>query len=182
MSSQPVHADNLVWARTVRTLAGALMGALLMILVVVTMVLSSTDGAFDFNPVPLGIQVVAGLGAHFLLEQIGYRVPALDLSDSAPSDATSSGRARTSWQSAMLLRFAVCESIAILSIAAAFILEGGFFILLGGVVVSLALMAVHVWPQRRSVDRVATALEAGGARSGLRETFGYSADGPIQRL
>jgi hypothetical protein len=43
-------------------------------------------------------------------------------------------------------------------------------------------MAVHVWPWARPVGKVADALEAGGKRSGLRETFGLSSPGPIQRL
>lgn len=43
-------------------------------------------------------------------------------------------------------------------------------------------MRVHVWPGSRPVGKFADALEAGGRSSGLRESFGLSAPGPIQRL
>ena len=60
--------------------------------------------------------------------------------------------------------------------------DGDLLTYLGGAVVSLVLMAVHVWPWARPVGKVADALEADGRRSGLREAFGLSPAGPIQRL
>jgi hypothetical protein len=83
----------------------------------------------------------------------------------------------------MIMRFAIAEFVAIASVAAAFVLpDGSILTYLGGAVVSLVLMVVHVWPGARPVGKVADALEAGGRRSGLREAFGLSAPGPIQRL
>jgi hypothetical protein len=116
------------------------------------------------------VQVLAGLAAHGLLEAIGYRTPPLapDLSDEAAA-----AQARTRWQSGMILRFAVSEFIAIASIAAAFVLpDGDILTYLGGAVVSLVLMGVHVWPWARPVGKTADALEASGRASGLREAFG----------
>jgi hypothetical protein len=73
----------------------------------------------------------------------------------------------------MILRFAVSEFIAIASIAAAFVLpDGDILTYLGGAVVSLVLMGVHVWPWARPVGKTADALEASGRASGLREAFG----------
>ncbi|RYB91295.1 hypothetical protein EUA06_08160 [Nocardioides glacieisoli] len=160
-----------------RILAASLMSALVVIGVAISVVLPP-EGSVSF--VVLLAQVVAGLAAHGLLEAVGYRTPPLatDLSD---DDATAQARIR--WQSGMILRFAVSEFIAIASLAAAFVLpDGDLLVYLGGAVVSLALMTVHVWPWSRPVGKVADALEAGGRRSGLRETFGLSSPGPIQRF
>ena len=53
--------------------------------------------------------------------------------------------------------------VAIVAIAASFVVSsGGYVLVLGGCAVTLALVAVHVWPWRRPVDRTATALERDG--------------------
>lgn len=82
----------------------------------------------------------------------------------------------------MILRFALSEVIAIASLVAAFVVEGGILTYAVGAVVSLVLMAVHVWPSARPVGRVADALEAAGRRTTLREEFGVPAPGPIQQF
>ena len=51
----------------------------------------------------------------------------------------------------------------------------------------MLLLAVHVWPSIRTVDRVVAGLERDGARTGLREMLGFGGspgpqDGPITRL
>ena len=149
-----------------RVLSSSLIGALVFIGVALFFVLP-----IDETPplwVPLA-QVVAGVAVHFVLETVGYRVQPLDpsLSD---DDAAAAGRLR--WQSAMILRFALSEFVALASIAAAFVLpDGGFVIYAVGALVSLVLMAVHVWPGARPVGRTADALEANGKASHLRETF-----------
>jgi len=115
-----------------------------------------------------------------LLDAVGYRTQPL-ASDLTEEAAVAQAQAR--WQAGMILRFALAELIAIVSIAAAFVLpEGDITVYLGGALVSLVLMVVHVWPGARPVGKAATALEAGGTRSGLRETFGLSEPGPVQRL
>jgi len=165
------------FAMSARILAGSLMGALLFMGVALFYVLP-TDG----TP-PLWIflaQVVAGIAIHFFLEAIGYRVQALDPS---MSDDDAAAAARVRWQSGMILRFALCEVVALASIAAAFVLEeGGFLVYAVGALVSLVLMIVHVWPWSRPVGKTAEGLESAGQPSHLREAFGLSAPGPIQRL
>ena len=120
------------FAMSARILAGSLMGALLFIGVALFYVLP-TDGA-----PPLWVflaQVVAGIAIHFFLEAIGYRVQALDPS---MSDDDAAAAARVRWQSSMILRFALCEVVALASIAAAFVLEeGGFLVYAVGALVSL---------------------------------------------
>lgn len=127
-------------------------------------------------------QVVAGIGVHTVLEAIGYHMDPLDPSLTGDDAAA---QARASWQSSMIVRFALSESIAILSLALAFVLpEGGFLIYAGGALVALVLMVVHVWPWARPVGKLADQLESAGQASGLREAFGVVAasSGPIQRL
>ena len=155
------------FALTTRVLAASLMGALVVMGVALAVVLPP-EGSLSVTV--LLVQVLAGVAAHGLLEAIGYRTPPLapDLSDEAAT-----AQARTRWQSGMILRFAVSEFIAIASIAAAFVLpDGDILTYLGGALVSLVLMGVHVWPWARPVGRTADALEASGRASGLRETFG----------
>lgn len=155
------------FALTTRVLAASLMGALVVMGVALAVVLPP-EGSLSVTV--LLVQVLAGLAAHGLLEAIGYRTPPLapDLADEAAA-----AQARTRWQSGMILRFAVSEFIAIASIAAAFVLpDGDILTYLGGALVSLVLMGVHVWPWARPVGRTADALEASGRASGLRETFG----------
>lgn len=163
-------------ALSARILAGALMAALVLILFALSFVLV---GLSELPPLwaPLA-QVTAGVIVHFVLEQIGYRVPALQPGQEDP------GTSYARFQSAMILRFALSEAIAIASLAGAFVVtEGGFLVYVGGMLVSLALMAIHVWPGRRPVERTAAALESGGVRSPLRETFGFGGQGgAVQRL
>lgn len=164
------------FALSTRILAGSLMGALVVIGGALSVVLPLDA---PVSVVVLGAQLLAGLAAHLVIEAIGYRTPALatDLTD---DEAVAQARSR--WQPLMVTRFALAELVAIASIAAAFVIEdGGFVTYLGGAVVSLALMAVHVWPGSRAVGKVAEALESGGKRSGLREAFGVSSPGPVQR-
>ena len=173
MSTPIPAAAPFAWST--RILAGSLMMALVFIGIAMSFVLPPEGSV---SVVVLLIQLVAGVVAHGLVEAVGYRTPPLatDLSD---EDAEAQARAR--WQSGMILRFAVSELIAIASLAAAFVLpEGDLLVYLGGAVVSLVLMGVHVWPWARPVGKVADALESGGKRSGLREAFGMSGPGPIQ--
>lgn len=164
------------FAQSVRTLSGALMAGL----VVVGIALFFVLGTDDTPPLWLVVaQLGAGVGAHVLLEAVGYRTRPLDPD---LDDAGAALAARAAWQTSMILRFALSEAIAIASLAAAFVLEGGIMAYAVGAVVSLALMAVHVWPWARPVGKMADALEASGRRTGLREAFGVPAPGPIQQF
>ena len=165
-SPQPLGAP---FAVSSRILAASLMGALVVLGVALSVVLPP-EGSFSI--VVLLAQVVAGVLVHGLLDAIGYRMPALPVD---ASDDAAEAEARTRWQSGMMLRFAISEFVAIASVAGAFVLpDGDILVYVGGALVSLVLMAVHVWPWARPVGRTADALEAGGRRSGLREAFGLS--------
>lgn len=164
------------FAVSARTLTGALMGALVMFGVVLSFVLGTTPAPPVWVPLA---QLLAGVALHVLVETIGYRVEPLD---PGMADDEAAAVARVRWQSSMILRFALVESLAIASIVAAFVVDGGVWTYAGGALVSLVLMAVHAWPGSRSVTRTAGALEARGQDSFLHETFGLPAPGPIQQF
>jgi len=175
MTTTPPSAAG-SFAMSARILCGSLMAGLAIFGVVLFFVLGTEGTPPVWVPVA---QVAAGVAVHVLLETIGYRIPALD-TDLSDADARQAARVR--WQSSTILRFALSETIAIVSVVGAFVLDGGLWTYVGGAVVSLLLMAVHVWPWARPVDRVATALESSGRQSHLREDFGVPAPGPIQQF
>lgn len=165
------------FALSTRILAASLMGALVVMGVALSFVLPPSGSLPVVVPVA---QVAAGVVVHFLLDAIGYRLPPLP---THLTDEEAVAQARTRWQTGMILRFAIAEFIAIASIAAAFVItDGDILVYLGGALVSLVLMGIHVWPWARPVGRTADVLEAGGRPSGLREAFGLASPGPIQRL
>ena len=155
----------------------------MLIAVVIYVVLSAQQDVLALPPLwVFGAQAVAGVAVHTVVEAVGYRAPALD--PSLDRDAAL-GRARASYQSLMITRFALCESIAIASLAGAFILEeGGWVGYVSGAAVSLVLMAGHVWPGPRPIDKVQASLHRNGSRVPLREAFGldHKLSGPIQEL
>lgn len=164
-------------------LAGALMGALVVIPLALFFVVGSQEGALDAPPTLVLVALpLAGLLAHVLVESVGYRVQ--PIAPGTPErEATSQAVMR--WQSSMVLRFALCEVIGIVSVALCFVVEpGGYVLVLVGCATSLVLMAGHVFPWSRPVGKVADALERDGGRSGLREAFGHGGGtgGAIQEL
>ena len=168
-------------AQSARIMALALMSALVMIAAMLYFVLPDPWAVPPWW-VPVA-QVLAGVAVHLFNDTTGYRTPALDPGLAEDEAVTRSVQAYTN---AMMLRFAVSDAIAIISVALAFVLgEGGFLTYVGGAVVSLVLLAVHVWPGARPVGRTAASLERDGARSHLHRAFGLADPGPggaIQRL
>lgn len=176
MTTPPLHATATAFALSARTLTGSLMGALVLFGVVLSFVLGTSTTPPPWVPL---VQLIAGVAIHFLVEAVGYRPEPLD-AEMDDEEASAAGRLR--WQSSMMLRFAMVEVIAIASVVVAFVTDGGVWTYAGGALVSLALMAVHVWPGSRSVTRTAEALEADGRASFLRESFGLPAPGPVQQF
>lgn len=166
-----------------RTLVGSMMGSLVIIAIALYFVLVTPSHGLEAPPLWLaGAQVAAGIVAHLLVESVGYRAPAIP-------PGTPEGEARTRAAAAFttgnILRFGLCESIALGSVAAAFVVEsGGFVGYLTGAAVSLVLMAVHAWPGERPIGKIQASLERDGARSYLREQLGLDprSYGPIREL
>lgn len=160
-----------------RILTGSLMGGLVVLGLALSFVLPTDEAPAAWVPLA---QIVAGVAVHLTLEAIGYRTVPLDPS---VDDDQAAAQAKVRYQTGMILRFAICEAVAIASIGLAFVLpEGGFLVYAVGALVSLVLMGVHVWPWARPVGKSADALEVSGQPSGLREAFGLASPGPIQRL
>lgn len=181
MPSAPPTPPSASFAMSQRMLVGSLMSGLVLVAFAIYFVFAGQGDALATPPLYVPVaQLIAGLAAHFLIQTIGYRVAALDRSLSEEDAAT---KARQAWQTTMILRFALSEFVAIASLAAAFVVtDGGYLTYLGGMLVSLVLMVVHVWPSAGPVGRIAEALEKGGRSSHLRETFGLDSSGPVRRL
>ncbi|WP_229051915.1 hypothetical protein [Aeromicrobium sp. Leaf350] len=156
--------DGAAAARAHRILAFALLSAPLYILV--ALVFAAPPAEEDL-PTWVAAAAIALVAAGWLLAQtIGYRVAPLTSTD-GPAVAVQR------FQQSALLRFVLTEVPIIIGIASVFVLPYGIWSFVVALVVGLPAMALHVWPSRRVVDKVATALESGGVPSALRETFGH---------
>jgi hypothetical protein len=164
-----------------RTLAGSMMGSLVVIAVALYFVLVTPAHGLEAPPLwLLGAQVAAGVVVHLVVESVGYRARAIP---PGTSEAEARILAAGAFTSGTMLRFALCESIALASVAAAFLVEsGGYAGYLTGAAVSLLLMSVHAWPGEGPISKTLTSLERDGARSYLREYLGLGTVGPIQEL
>lgn len=157
--------------RTLRVLVSALMAAPVLFVVVGATILE--DGFTDPPWWMLG--VVAGEAAVILvlLQLVGLRtVPAI-----VPGTPEEDARrfSATALQSNVILRFALCESIALVALALSFVAEsGGLVVLVLGVALCEALMALFVWPGDKLVASVQGALEREGGVSHLQAAL----DGP----
>jgi hypothetical protein len=154
--------------RTMRILVLALMAALFVIGAAIPPALSSgsrhrTGGSV--SPWPYLVVIVFGVNAVVAIAVAGYRVPAFS---PGPADAASRSRAVAAFQQSLMLRFALAESVAIVSIALTFAAHPtSFSIYLLGAAISLVLMLVHVWPSQRVVLRIQTELDRDDGRSEL---------------
>ncbi|HET6693387.1 MAG TPA: hypothetical protein VFG97_03720 [Pedococcus sp.] len=147
-----------------RTLASALISAVVMFGLVAFFVL----GADGYPPVWVAAVLGAiAVGAHVAVEAVGYRVPALP-PVARGEEAAAAGLA--AYRSSMMLRFALCEAVAIIALVASFVVEPqtAKTYLVGGTL-SLALLLWHVWPSDRGIRRIETQLDRDGGRSGLAE-------------
>lgn len=167
--SAPV--DRKVAAKALRTLAMALMGAVVMIGFALLSV--GIEDPWEANPIAVAFLAV-GLGVHVLVNSVIWpMIPAVEPGQDA--DATFS-QALAALQPNMILRFALIEAPMIASIATAFVVpSGGLAIFFVAAATTLVLMWVHVHPREAVVRRTQELLEAKGARTGLAEAFGFSA-------
>lgn len=170
------------FAMSTRTLAGTLMGSLVILGFALYFVLAGTgEGLALPEPVWLpAAQLALAAVLHGTITAVGYQVQPLRPGLSAEA---AFAQARQRYQATMMVRFALGESLALASIAGAFVIsEGGYVLYLVGALLSLVLLWVHVWPSQRLVSRVADLLERDGVRSGLREAFGIRPPGAITEL
>lgn len=114
--------------------------------------------------------VAFSLASIVAVQQFGYRLRPLT---PGMTRKKASSEALIREQSATILRFAMAEAPAIVAVAAAVVVPGGFLIYLTCALISLAVMWMQVWPHEETVDRMKTALEADGQQSYLRELLGF---------
>jgi hypothetical protein len=162
---------------TLRMLVGAVVGALFLMAVALMFVLGFGAPALW----AVAVLVLLGVAAYAAIETVGYRVK--PISPQLTADEAREA-AMNAFRSSLMTRLTIAESVAIVGIALAFV--GGRTVLLYdlGAAISVLLLAVHVWPSLRTVDKVVARLEADGARSGLREVLGFGGtqDGPVTHL
>jgi hypothetical protein len=153
---------------TLRILCGALLGSQIVMLLAVSAALGAT--AFDEPPLwALVVVVIVGAAEAVVLSVFGYRVPAI--APGMPDDERRSAVVRAV-QSSTVLRFAIAEAVAIISVALAFVVgDGGAVVCTIGVAISLTLSALHVWPSERVVARIREGLERDGGVSHLDEVL-----------
>lgn len=154
--------------RQLRVMVGALLAAPLLIVVAMWFVLGET--LTDPTPWPFVIAVVAvGLVGDMVIRTFGYRTVVLPR---GLSRADAMARSRLSYQAALFRRMTIAELPMLIALALAFVTYGGFYLVMFGAAMTLNLLAFHVWPSERSVDRTVASLELDGAHSHLREALG----------
>lgn len=151
--------------QALRVLTGTLIGAIVVLAVVAVVVLGLDEYP---SPVVAGALFVINVVAFGIAELVGYRTPAL-APDTEPEAALHDGL--NALQQTTIVRFAITEAPAILSLAWAFVAESGWVYLVGGFWALLS-MAWHVWPSRRIAAKLERSLDREGARSGLTQVFG----------
>ena len=134
------------------TVLRVLGGFALAVLVALGVVVWLGTGAEAFVAPPawlVGVQVAAGVVVHLVLDRVGYR-SAGDPEGLAPA-----------FQSQAIVRMAFAETVAIVSVAAAFAERSvGWYA--GGGAVSAVLILVHVWPWSRPLRRWRVAHQRAG--------------------
>jgi hypothetical protein len=155
-------APTQVTWQSLRVLGYSLVAAPLVILVAMYSILGSEEHAFSPPLWALLAPIALAFGSATLVGAIGYRTEAM--APGTPREDLAS-LALPRFQSLMILRMAFTEVVAIISIALAFVVpQGGFAVILLGVVLAEALMWWHVVPSQSQVRRVQQSLEARGAQ------------------
>lgn len=165
----PAAADP---ARAIRTLVLALVGGVLALTVAVALAVP-IDGTSP-DPARVGAALAIVVAAALLARAVGFRVPALPTSTTSQSPEDVERAALARFQTSTILRFAITEAGIIVVVALTFVMDEGPWPTLVAAPVGAVLLYLNCWPSRANVERVATALEADGVRSGLREAFGHA--------
>lgn len=164
-ASVPAKPDHL---RPLRILAGVLFAVPVVMLIVMWFALGDTLT----EPTPwlyvIGVLVLAVVG-HMILRATGYHAVALAR---GTSKKEAMDQSKLSYQTALFRRVMTAELPMIVAMTLSFTIPGGFYLVLFGCAATLNLLALHVWPSERSVQRIQTSLEAAGANSYLREALG----------
>lgn len=113
---------------------------------------------------PLLVVLAAAVSAYSFCELIGFRTPPLEYSSRPAAEVQTESWRR--FTASTFTRFAVCESVFLISVALAFVADS-FWVVLLGAVIALPLFFWEAWPGERNQRRFAAALESGGIPSYL---------------
>lgn len=165
MSHSPLSPSPDPRLRSLRTIALAMMAAPVMLGVVVTVIFSGPD-RFAMPPTWLPLaQVAVAIAIFILCETRLYRAPTI----SRGTDAQRAEKlAADAYMAMSFQRLAVCELLAMLSLAAAFVLQPPTVMAyVPGGILAVVLLAVHVYPNNRTVAKTRASLEREGVPAPL---------------
>lgn len=150
--------------QSLATTCAAMAGAIPLITVALWFVLA-VDGLGEFPATwaPLAV-LAAAVGAYSFCELAGFRTPPLEHSGRPATEVEAEAWRR--FTSSTFVRFAICESVFLVSVALAFVVQS-FWVVLVGAVLALPLFFWEVWPGQRNQQRFAASLEARGVPSYL---------------
>lgn len=162
MASAPSSRPTPAPLRAARVVVGAMMVALVVFGVVARLIMGSAwpEQAWVWITVLLVVAIGGVLAA-----TLGLRVRPIPAGTHPAEVRRLAGDALTS---TTMLRAALTEAPAIVAFALAFLVDAWVVYAVGGAM-SLVLMAVLAWPSATVLHRLAAALDAEGARSGLAE-------------
>ena len=165
--------------RDSRILVGALLSAVVIIVVAMLVPLGTMDGAFE-PTLLIALPVVLALGSLAVSETLGYRHPAI--APGTPKDQAMR-QATTAYSSGTFMRFAFSEVVFVLTLALAFVVtSGGYLALLVAAPITMALIWFECWPRDRPIARSQASLERDGGVTHLRAAYGLRTDTVIQEL
>ena len=163
--TSPAPPSTLTPIASFRVLVTSLISALVVFAIVLGLVLG-----WGMPPLwALAVPLVLGALAQTLVSTVGFRVEPI-APGTAAEEATRLARAR--FQTSAILRFAVSESVAIISMVLAFAIRPqSVLVYLVGCIISIGLMGRYVWPTDRVLARTEAALDAAGGRSFLADVM-----------
>ena len=130
---------------------------------IVLFVMVPAEDRFLVPPTWVLVAQFAGAAVLFVLcEFLFYRAPAVQ-PGTDPAEAQQ--LAMNAYQSSFFVRLAVCELLAVASLAAAFVIAPvSWLTYVGGGVLSVLLLVVHVLPTERTFAKTRESLEREDAR------------------
>ena len=157
--TSPQSSPDPRW-QSLRIIGLAMVGAPVLLGIVLLFVLSGPE-RFALPPIWLPLaQVAAGLAIFALCEVALYRAPAISRGTDPEQVAQQAG---TAYTSLLFQRLAICELLAMASVAAAFVLQPNTWLAYApGGILAVLLLVVHVYPNARTIAKTRESLEREG--------------------
>jgi F0F1-type ATP synthase membrane subunit c/vacuolar-type H+-ATPase subunit K len=152
--------------RSTRMLVSVLAGSVVLWGVVMSFIFPSSEFPPIWVPLTFGALAVI---SHLLSRTVGFRLKPIP-AGTLPTEAMPTALA--AFQSSLIIRFVLSESVAIIALVLSFIVvpQTWTTYLIGGVP-SLILFAVNVWPSTALISKVQQQLDREGGRSFLADAL-----------